>query len=1090
MGIPAAACGEPLVVPRGLGNHLATHKDQHGRKAVVEKTEEIHHASEQEVEGSQTENGKDVGRENHKGEVRSALGYHAKDGRHAVDGKEDVCALHHQQHEKQGSGNQAALLADKKAVTRWLHREGHGAASQLEQEVVFRMNIVVRDGEFYARVDQEAAEDPEDPLEVGDQFGPHQHKGQPHQHGAEDAPEEHPILVFQRHAKGAEDDRKHEDVVHRERPFDEIAGEKLDGRVAAEPPPDDAVEAECQQRPEGCPETAFSQRWLVGLSVKNRQVKREHHDHEGGEGQPVTGMNHSGGVDGCGSRNSRRSEKAREHGRFRGRGGQGKLEEATGTDRPFRSFYSNESISADRRREDIRRSRPLIRWPTGLDLHPLARYRPQPAEAFARMCVPGGFRPFIAAFSMNMFGSPAVASRPVSTYLTDAAIPVAIFVAMVAVVMPLPPAVVDLLLAANLTVAVIALLAAIAARTPLEMAVFPTFLLGATLVRLVLNIATTRLILTRAAVDGEAAAGHVVEAFGGFVSGNSLAVGAVIFALIAIVQLVVITAGSSRTSEVAARFTLDAMPGRQMAIDAELKAGTVTAAEARRLRHELQSRSDFFSSMDGASRFVRGEAIAGVVITLINLAGGIAIGTLQHGMPIARAGEVFSQLTIGDGLVTAASSLLISVAMGLLISRSSHAADLSRELGRQFGGKPQVLATAAVFLAALSLTGLPFLPLISVAAVLGVIAWRQRHSAPPQSAAPAAEEAPPERLVAQLLGEEAVTVELGRDLLYLVAGPSPVLPSRTTALRGSLAADLGIVLPKVVFRDSMESPPRWCQIQVAGEVLYEATLPAGRVLAVGGELLARDDEHATVDPLSHARSRWIAAREVADARQRGSDLHDAADVVMRALEGSVRRRAELLLTRDAVARLVESVRQSQPAVVDGVVPEILPLKLVHRTLQQLVREGVPIRPLPVVLEIMADHADDTNEPEQLAEWVRRGLARTICRRARDPSGRLTTIRLSDVAIARLSHQPSGSPTADNDERRLVTEIRRAVRPGLQRGSPPVVVVPANLRRRLRGLLAVDLPDVPVLAAEEIVNEGGVEVFATVGGIAEPAASAA
>jgi flagellar biosynthesis protein FlhA len=688
-----------------------------------------------------------------------------------------------------------------------------------------------------------------------------------------------------------------------------------------------------------------------------------------------------------------------------------------------------------------------------------------------------------------MPGSPAVASRPVTAYLADAAIPVAMLVAMVAVVVPLPPTVIDLLLAANLTAAVIALLAAIAARTPLEMAVFPTFLLGATLVRLVLNIATTRLILTRAAVDGEAAAGQVVEAFGGFVSGNSLAVGAVIFAIIAVVQLVVITAGASRTSEVAARFTLDAMPGRQMAIDAELKAGSITAAEARRLRNELQGRSDFFSSMDGASRFVRGEAIAGVVITMINLAGGIAIGTLQHGMPIDRAGQVFSKLTIGDGLVTAASSLLISVSMGLLISRSSHAADLSRELGRQFGGKPKVLATAAVFLAALSLTGLPFLPLVSVAAVLAVIAWRQRHAASPV-AEDVADTAPPERLMTQLLGDEAVSVELGRDLLYLVAGPAPVLPARTTALRGSLAADLGIVLPKVVFRDSMDAASRWCRIQIAGEVLYEDILPAGRVLAVGGELSPFDDEYAVVDPLSHASSRWIAAREVATARQRGSQLHDTADVVMRALEGAVRRRAELLLTRDAVARLIESVRQSQPAVVDGVVPELLPLKLVHRTLQQLVREGVPIRPLPALLEIMADHAGDTAEPEQLAEWVRRGLSRTICRRARDGAGRLPTVRLTGQAIADLQSHLQNTQESSFDERQLMSEIRRAVRPGLQRGSPPVLVVPASLRRRVRSMLANDLPDVPVLSIEETADEARVEIFATVGDRGYPRASAA
>lgn len=688
-------------------------------------------------------------------------------------------------------------------------------------------------------------------------------------------------------------------------------------------------------------------------------------------------------------------------------------------------------------------------------------------------------------------GTAAVTPRHTSAHLADLVIPAAMLVAMLAVVAPLPPAVIDLLLAANLTAAVIALLAAVAARTPLEMAVFPTFLLAATLVRLVLNIATTRLILTRAVIDGEGAAGEVVQAFGGFISGNSLAVGAVIFTIIAVVQLVVITAGSSRTSEVAARFTLDAMPGRQMAIDAELKAGSITSAEARTLRVDLQRQSDFFSGMDGASRFVRGEAIAGVVITLVNLIGGVAIATLQHDMPLDRAGEVFSRLTIGDGLVTAASSLLISVAMGLLISRSSHAADLSTELGRQFAGKPKVLATAAVFLAAASLTGLPFWPLMSVAALLAIVAWRQRHTPAPATSTAAATTEPPERIVTHLLGDEAVAVELGRDLLYLVAGPAPVLPPRTASLRGSLAADLGIVLPKVVFRDRMELPPRQCRVQIAGEMVYDDLLPAGRVLAIGGEGPARcDDSHATLDPLTAAHGRWIAAREVAEARSGGSMLYDTADVVMRALEAGVRRRAELLLTRDAVARLVESVRQSQPAVVDGVVPDVLPLKLVHRTLQQLVREGVPIRPLPALLEIMADHAGETIEADVLAEHVRRGLSRTICRRARDASGKLPVVRLSEATVLAFRRNQEHPETASVEEQRLVAAIRRAVRPGIQRGSPPVVVVPPDLRRRVRGLVAIELPDLPVLSTDEIAGEPHVTTFATVGGEQPFAASAA
>jgi flagellar biosynthesis protein FlhA len=311
----------------------------------------------------------------------------------------------------------------------------------------------------------------------------------------------------------------------------------------------------------------------------------------------------------------------------------------------------------------------------------------------------------------------AALRRPASAAVLDYAIPAAILLAVLVVLAPVPPAVVDLLLAANLTVSVLALLGALAARTPLEMSVFPTFLLGATLVRLVLNIATTRLILSRASIDGPAAAGRVVEAFGEFVAANNLVVGAVVFAIIAIVQFVVITAGSSRTSEVAARFALDGLPGRQMAIDAEVQAGALSREDGRRARLDLQRHADFFASMDGASRFVSGEAKAGVIITLINLFGGLAIGVVEHGMPLGRALEVYSRLTIGDGLTSAVPALFVSVATGLLMSRSSQAVDLSREFGRQFTARPQVLAITGVFLALLALTDLPFLPLATMAAV-------------------------------------------------------------------------------------------------------------------------------------------------------------------------------------------------------------------------------------------------------------------------------------------------------------------------------------------------------------------------------------
>ena len=292
----------------------------------------------------------------------------------------------------------------------------------------------------------------------------------------------------------------------------------------------------------------------------------------------------------------------------------------------------------------------------------------------------------------------AAVPRSVSARGLDYAIPAVILLSVLVVLAPVPAAVVDVLLAANLTVSVLALLGALAARTPLELSVFPTFLLGATLVRLVLNVATTRLVLSRAAIDGDAAAGQVVQAFGEFVSANNIVVGGVIFAIIAVIQFVVITAGSTRTSEVAARFALDGLPGRQMAIDTEVQAGTITRDQARQMRLDLQRQADFYASMDGASRFVSGEAKASVIITCVNLIGGLAIGVAQHGMPVAKALDVYSRLTIGDGLTSAVPSLFISVATGLLISRSSQEVDLSQELGRQFVSRPHVLVITAVFL--------------------------------------------------------------------------------------------------------------------------------------------------------------------------------------------------------------------------------------------------------------------------------------------------------------------------------------------------------------------------------------------------------
>jgi flagellar biosynthesis protein FlhA len=684
-------------------------------------------------------------------------------------------------------------------------------------------------------------------------------------------------------------------------------------------------------------------------------------------------------------------------------------------------------------------------------------------------------------------GAAAAFRRPASATILDFAIPAAILLAVLVVLAPVPPAIVDLLLAANLTVSVLALLGALAARTPLEMSIFPTFLLGATLVRLVLNIATTRLILSRAAVDGAGAAGQVVEAFGEFVAANNLVVGAVVFAIIAIVQFVVITAGSTRTSEVAARFALDGLPGRQMAIDTEVQAGTLSRDQARRMRLDLQRQADFFASMDGASRFVGGEAKASVIITLVNLVGGLAIGVLEHGMPLDRALDVYSRLTIGDGLTSAVPSLFVSVATGLLISRSSQAVDLSREFGRQFTARPQVLAITGVFLALLSLTDLPFLPLATMAAIalLGAYFTARRgrngtgdHAEDDAAIEPQedASETAGHRPIAELLTDERIVVTVGSGLVGLVAGRNGPLLALTAALRNDVAGDLGIVVPQVSFRDDDALAPRGYAIAIAGDVVEEGDIPAGRMLAIpaAGGMLEIEGPDA-VDPLHGRRAVWASHAQAETARSRGATVLDDAGTVSRALESAVRRHADRLLTRDSANRLIESLRGVQPALVEQVVPTVLSVAKIQRTLQCLLKEGVPVRPLSELLELMSDHAAEAAEPWQLAEIVRRRLAGTICRRARDPQGRLTAVRLAGAVLDSIAGPPARVPA------RLVTELRRATRPAVERGGSAVLIVPGEARRLVRDLLARHMPELVVLAEDEAAVEERLELFATIGG---------
>jgi flagellar biosynthesis protein FlhA len=668
------------------------------------------------------------------------------------------------------------------------------------------------------------------------------------------------------------------------------------------------------------------------------------------------------------------------------------------------------------------------------------------------------------------------------------ALPVAMLLAILVVLAPVPAPVVDLLLAANLTVAVLALLGALAARSPLEMAAFPSFLLAATLVRLVLNIATTRLILAEAGRGGPAAAGEVIQAFSSFVAADNLVVGAVVFAIIAVIQFAVLTAGATRTSEVAARFTLDGLPGRQAAIDAEVAAGGLTQDQARSLRSDLQRQAEFYASMDGASRFVRGEAVASVVIVLVNLVGGFAIGMGQLGLPATDAAGLYARLTIGDGLASAVPSLLVSVATGLLLSRSTTSQNLPVELGRQLFARPVMLLVTAAFLGLLALSDLPTLPLAVMAGGVLVTAWLVQTTGKRNGKGPLAGGGPSRAAKAApidaILGRNRLTVRLGRELVSLAAGEQPSLPVAVEGLRARLVESLGLLVPAMTFQDDPALPPRAWTLDLDGEPILEADLPFGRQLLVPAAADAITRQRWQRDPagtilLADRPARWGSPAEADEVATRGGETFAAAAAVARLLEDALLRHADRLLSRDQTARMLESLRATEPAVVEQTVPAVVSVATVQRTLQYLLRDGVPIKPLAGLLETLADHAAQTNEPGQLAEYLRRQLAGTIIRRLRGPSGQLALIRLTPAAVQRLAGRADEAAERLAAER-LIADLRRAVRPLRDRGRPCAIVVTADRLAVAERLRAAGIT-VPVLAEHELAGQPGLEAFALVSG---------
>ncbi len=664
----------------------------------------------------------------------------------------------------------------------------------------------------------------------------------------------------------------------------------------------------------------------------------------------------------------------------------------------------------------------------------------------------------------------------------DLLVPLFIVGIVLMMVLPLPAFLLDGLLTMSVALSIGVFLTALYIESALEFSAFPAFVLVATLLRLSLNVATTRLILLHGA-EGHGAAGQMVEAFGRFVVGGNLVVGLAVFLILVVINFVVITKGAGRVAEVAARFTLDAMPGKQMAIDADLSSGLIGPDQARDRRKNLEREADFFGAMDGASKFVHGDAVAGLLITAINLIGGLVLG-LASGMDLAVAAETFSILSIGDALLAQIPALLVSAASGIVVTRSATGEQLGRAFVSQLAGRRASVAMTAGILTVLGLLpGMPTVPCVGLGIALFLLARKlPAADAKPKvdGAAPGAEAAPaPKRGskedIESELGLEVLTLELGYELVTMVdASLGGTLLDRIVALRQEFARECGIVVPPVHVCDSLDLPPSTYRVLLLGNEVGRGECRVGRLLAMDAEGNAPPiDGEPTVDPAFQQPARWVPARDREMAEALGYTIIDHASMIATHLGELLRANASKLMGRQEAQHLLELLAKSAPKLVDDVVPNLLPLGDVVRVLRNLLAERVSIRDTRTILEALADAATQTKDPEQLTELVRERLGTHITSRLVGPDRAVAVLaldpRLEDVLRRVLRDISAGTGGAIDPAliRQLSDAVERALPKLALHGAPPVLVTPPEIRRFVRAIFERKQPQLSVVSFREI-----------------------
>jgi len=663
---------------------------------------------------------------------------------------------------------------------------------------------------------------------------------------------------------------------------------------------------------------------------------------------------------------------------------------------------------------------------------------------------------------------------------------------VVLMVMPLPAVVLDLLLSFNITFALTILLVGTYLLRPLDFSSFPSVLLIATLFRLSLNIASTRIILLHGS-EGPAAAGNVIKAFGGFVVGGNYVVGAIVFMVLVLINLMVITKGSGRIGEVAARFTLDAMPGKQMSIDADLNAGLIDEAEAKSRRREIAREADFYGAMDGASKFVKGDAIAGIIITLINIVGGLAIGVLQNGMNFGDAAQTYTLLTVGDGLVTQIPALMISTAAGIVVSRAGSESALGHEVISQILTEPRALIVASAVLFGFGMVpGLPTVPFLVLSAVAGGVAYvvgktRKADAAKARDRAVTESKATTPARVEAVPPVDVMAMEVGYGLIPLVdADQGGQFMERVKSIREQMARDMGIIVPPIHIQDNMKLKPNAYSILLRGNEVASGELMKKHLLAMNpGTTTEKIDGIATKEPTYGLPAIWIKEKDRENALAKGYTVVDLATVLITHVSDVIRRHSHECLGRQEVQKLLDGLKVTNPKVIEELIPNALPLGAVVRVLQNLLREQISIRDLLTILETLADWAPMMKDPDLLTEYVRQALKRTITTLYQSPGGDISVITIDpqiEKTIAETLQQSDHGhflPLEPNLAQKIIASLSENMEKFSELNRHPIVLCSPQIRPHFKRLVERFVPDLAVLSYNEIVSSAKIQSIGTV-----------